>query len=73
MSGLVWWLIVGGMAGLLAGLVMKGGGYIHWRLAIRADGARRWGRNDWIHHSGVYRRLHSDWNYSNAETSLSPA
>ena len=27
MSGLIWWLIVGGIAGLLAGLVMKGGGY----------------------------------------------
>lgn len=27
MSGLIWWLIVGGVAGLLAGLVMKGGGY----------------------------------------------
>jgi uncharacterized membrane protein YeaQ/YmgE (transglycosylase-associated protein family) len=27
MSGLIWWLIVGGIAGLLAGVVMKGGGY----------------------------------------------
>ena len=27
MSGLIWWLIVGGVAGLLAGLAMKGGGY----------------------------------------------
>ena len=27
MGGFVWWLIVGGIAGLLAGLVMKGGGY----------------------------------------------
>lgn len=27
MSGVIWWLIVGGIAGLLAGLVMKGGGY----------------------------------------------
>lgn len=27
MDGLIWWLIVGGIAGLLAGLVMKGGGY----------------------------------------------
>ncbi len=27
MDGLVWWLIVGGIAGMLAGLVMKGGGY----------------------------------------------
>ena len=27
MNGLIWWLIVGGIAGMLAGLVMKGGGY----------------------------------------------
>lgn len=27
MSGLIWWLIVDGVAGLLAGLAMKGGGY----------------------------------------------
>ena len=27
MSGLIWWIIVGGIAGMLAGLVMKGGGY----------------------------------------------
>ena len=27
MDGLIWWLIVGGIAGMLAGLVMKGGGY----------------------------------------------
>ena len=27
MGGLVWWLIVGGIAGMLAGLMMKGGGY----------------------------------------------
>ena len=27
MSGLVWWLIVGGIAGMLAGMLMKGGGY----------------------------------------------
>lgn len=27
MGGLIWWLIVGGIAGMLAGLVMKGGGY----------------------------------------------
>ena len=27
MDGLLWWLIVGGIAGMLAGLVMKGGGY----------------------------------------------
>ena len=27
MGGLVWWLIVGGIAGMLAGMLMKGGGY----------------------------------------------
>jgi uncharacterized membrane protein YeaQ/YmgE (transglycosylase-associated protein family) len=27
MDGLLYWLIVGGIAGWLAGLVMKGGGY----------------------------------------------
>jgi uncharacterized membrane protein YeaQ/YmgE (transglycosylase-associated protein family) len=27
MGGFIWWLIVDGVAGLLAGLVMKGGGY----------------------------------------------
>ena len=27
LSGLIWWLIVGGIAGFLAGKVMKGGGF----------------------------------------------
>jgi uncharacterized membrane protein YeaQ/YmgE (transglycosylase-associated protein family) len=27
LSGLVWWCIVGGIAGFLAGKVMKGGGF----------------------------------------------
>ena len=27
LSGLIWWLVVGGIAGWLAGKVMKGGGF----------------------------------------------
>jgi uncharacterized membrane protein YeaQ/YmgE (transglycosylase-associated protein family) len=27
MSGLIWWIVVGGIAGWLAGKVMKGGGF----------------------------------------------
>jgi len=81
--GFVAWIVVGLVAGWLAGQLMKGGGYgvvvdiilgssgrCRWWLAVRVAGSfERWW-NDRFYHCCIYRCGDSGGNYSRAEEGL---
>lgn len=78
----VWFILVGLVAGWLAGVVMKGGGYgilgdiigvvgaLLGRLAVRNPGPGRRRRTAGQHRRGLHRCLYSHLPHSLAQTHL---
>ena len=65
LESLIWWLIVGLIAGFLASIVMRGGGYgIVGDIVVGLIGAFIGGwlfrKPAWKHHRSLYRRLYPD-------------
>ena len=81
--GFLTWIVVGLIAGWLAGRVMKGGGYgvlVDIILGILGGGGGRldlrtfwnlaWWRADWLHHCGICGRGNFGLDYPLAKESL---
>ncbi len=84
LTNLIWWIIVGLIAGWAAGKIMKGGGYgVAWisssvyrrgRGWMAPEGARHLPRRiDWHHRSGDHRRHLPDLAQPLAQEGLSAA
>ena len=82
---MIYWLVVGLIAGWLAGLVMKGGGYgiiVDILLGIVGGWLGGWlfgrlgiwpaGGHDWLDHRGLCRRRHPRRDHPDSEKSLTP-